>query len=216
MFTINKMPFSKGYGGTRRKRYNARQSLARTVQQLINKNKETKRKIFTRSGGTVLSGSVITEELTDIPQGDGENQRLGDQALIRSMGGRYVISAGSTGGTSQVLRCVLYSAKKADNNLNSGSPGNLTTTSYIDPALFHVWFDKCWTLGNSSVSNTPENRVVYLGKKFYNKRIKGMKTHWADNSTTDVQKNALVLVWVSDQVTNGPTISGYTNVYFQD
>lgn len=210
------MPYSKGYGGTKRRRYNARQSLARTVQQLISKNKETKRKIFTRSGGTVLSGGVITDELTDIAQGDAENQRLGDQAIIRSIGGRYVITSGALGDTSQVLRCVLYSAKKADNNLNSGSPGNLTTTSYIDPALFHVWFDKTWVLGNSSVSNTPSDRVVYIGKKFYNKRIKGMKTQWADNSTTDVQKNALVLVWVSDQATNGPTIAGYTNVYFQD
>lgn len=208
--------YTTGSRGSTRYRRHTTQSLTNVINQAITRKNETHYKITEFAAVKPLNSSVYSAELTDIAQGTGQDQRLGDAIYTRSVLAKVQISANVNGNDYQTVRCVLYTPKKADLLLNTAGPGNLTTLSHIDPSLYTVWFDKIISVGKGASSSMPNRKHFTLSHKFHNNVRPGMKTQYADNSTTDCQKNSLNFVMVSASTANGPEMHGYVQTYFKD
>lgn len=170
---------------------------------MLYKELETRRSIHTLSN--TITTTVDTSELTDISQGDGEQNRNGNEVVCRSLAGRLVAKKHASA-TNTVMRVVIYTPRDADTLLTT-----LDTTSRIDKDAYTVHSDKLYTLYAEKPS-----AIVKLGHKFYNKKIKGMKTTYASSTAGDITRNPVCVAIVSDEATNGPSVNGDITLYFKD
>lgn len=175
------------------------------VKKAMLMSHETKRNVETLSAQAV-STSVHTLEMTDIATGDGSGARDGNQVYVRSLYGRYTVGLHASA-TATVVRMLVYTPKDADQLL--------TTIDYIDrvpPENHTVWLDKLVTVN----TDTPV-KVVTLSKKWWNKRIPGMKVQYDSGATTgSTTRNPVVVAFVSNEATNTPTLNGDTTLYYKD
>lgn len=177
--------------------------LKNTIKQVLYGQLETHRSVHTVSN--TITTTVDTSEMTDISQGDGEQNRQGNALVARSFNGRLVVKKHASA-TASVLRAVLYTPKNVDSLLTT-----LDTTSRIDKDSYNVWFDKLITVHTYK----PVTRLN-LSKKWTNRFIKGMNVHYASSIAGDLTENAICLALVSDEATNGPTVTGDLTLYFKD
>lgn len=180
-----------------------RATFATKVKNVLYKELETRRAVHTLAN--TITNTVDTSEMTDISQGDGEQNRQGNEVICRSIAGRLVAKKHASA-SNTVLRMVLYTPRDADTLLTT-----LDTTSRIDKDSYTVHVDKLYTL----YADKP-TAIMKLGHKYYNKKIKGMKTTYASSTAGDITRNPVCLAIVSDEATNGPSVNGDVTLYFKD
>lgn len=103
--------------------------------------------------------------LSDITQGDGDNERLGDTLMLKSITGNMNFIAGSAG-TVSAVRCVIFQWKP-DNNVDAPAVNKIlfdaTNVPYlsnfvIDQSKFRVLKD--WLFHVGPVSGASNNLVL--------------------------------------------------------
>lgn len=192
-------------GRKRRMGRRKRGGLAAAVKKVMMQTHETKRNIeeLTAQG---ISTTVQTYEMTDIGTGDGSGARDGNQIYVRSLYGRLTVGLHASA-TASVVRMLVYTPRDADTLL--------TTIDYVEripPEDHTVWLDKLITVN----TDTPV-KVVTLSKKWWNRRIPGMKTQYNSGSTTgSTTKNPVVIAFVSNETTNTPALNGDIALYYKD
>lgn len=191
--------------GRRYRRRGRKGGFAKAVRKVIMNTAETKRNVDTMSS-QAISTTVHTIELTDIGTGDGSGARDGNEIYARTLYGRYTVGLHASA-TASLVRFILYTPREASTLL--------TTIDYIDrvpPENYTVWMDKLITVN----SDYPV-KVVRLLKKWYNRRVPGMKVQYDEGATTaSTTKNPVVLAIVSNEATNTPTLNGDTTLYYKD
>lgn len=189
----------------RKTRMRKKGGFATAVRKVIMNTAETKRNIESLSS-QAISTTVHTLELTDIATGDGSGARDGNEIYVRSVGSRYTVGLHASA-TASVVRFVLYTPRDADSLL--------TTLDYIeriDPEKYVVWADKLVTVN----TNTPV-KVLRMGKKWYTRKVPGMKVIYDTGAATgSTYKNPVVMAIVSNEATNTPTVNGDTTLYYKD
>lgn len=217
------MPFSTYAKSQPRKKKNGQyKKYPATVKQVKSQVQTLKKKVrklqlspevkyfdVSNSAQTVTTTGYVNS-LQGISQGTGPNERIGDKLQLLSNFFRLAMSVNATA-TTNFLRVIIFRDKQA--NL-SGAPGVtdvLQTASYLSPLnnsysmRFKVYFDKTYAMDAESAG-------TQVDKIFRKMRF---QTEYS-TSSTGIRTNNLCILMISDQATNGPTVSWYNRVKFRD
>ena len=166
--------------------------------------------INTATNSPILNtGSMVP--LHQIAQGDGSDARTGNSILARSLFFRLVFKCNSSATVTTVRFMIVRDTQQvADTTptaatiLNSADP--LSPLCLTVEGRFSVLKDKLITLNNVDSKSVPM-------KKFMN-----LYTHIRFNGAagTDIQKNGLYALFISDEATNTPTISYNFKLSYHD
>lgn len=164
---------------------------------------------------TAVSGNVTTPSithLTAIGQDDTVSGRTGNSILVNSVSGRVSLSANATA-VSNIVRVLLVVDRQqvADSSPAIGDILNTNNDVYAHYNVntlgrFKVLYDKIFTV------NTAGKNAVFF--KFF----KTINDHTKYNGTasSDVQRNGIYVVVVSDNGTNGPALASSFRVSYRD
>ena len=192
---------------TRGKRLSGKQ--VKQVSRLINKNKRLKQKWLSVDNQVPSTGSLA--EISDVPQGNGYNQRDSEKILARSI--QLSLSLNSTAGgfeTSNV-RIMIVRSKKGPLAL-SDLPG-----VFVEPNLdnLQVYFDKHYQINEN---NSMPVLIDYY-KSFSNGKIPHMVIGYI-NANNAAINNPVYLYYINEPVggggPDGPSLEGYHIIKFFD
>lgn len=160
-----------------------------------------KKKLDTISTGSAISNSGTIVHLSAIAQGDGDNNRSGNSVYARSLNLKGTLSMhGSASNTFVRMSLVMDTQQIAD---TSPSFTDIYENSDINSHLNNTTVGRfkvlCSRTYNLSVTNT--NKILYINK--------AMRHHirYNGSASTDQQKGALYLVFVSNEATNTPNVN---------
>lgn len=171
-------------------------------------------KKYDKSGtGTINSTGAITH-ITDIAQGDTDQSRNGNSLLLKSINLKFQIAMnGSSAGS--IVRCLVFHDKQQVGD-TSPSVSDVLDGDAVSPLLaplnnltvgrFSILFDRMYKMGNSS---DPIKIIKMYRKCLSHVRFNG-------TASTDIQKNGLYFLLVSNEPTNVPTVSYQSRLTFID
>lgn len=211
------MKSKRAYG---KKRYRKRvtrsgKSFTRKVQTVIRKTAEKKYVAFNSSAAGIDTGGLILR-FTEVPQGDTDVTRDGDQLTIRSLQFNYVLTLADT---TNVMRVILFQWFDSTQSVQP-IPSNILIDTAIGRAVaspyshdyryqFKILYDKTHVLD----SNTPViNRRVFL-KRF---PFKHKKIQYVGASSTNHNNGLFALVISDSAVGPNPTITYSGKFNFSD
>lgn len=153
------------------------------------------------------------QSLVLIAQGDDEGYRTGNSILLSSLFHRcaYQLHASAT---QSFVREIIFMDKQQISDTNVSVTDILQTASYLSPlnkglvGRYKIIKDTTFALSSST-----QTRV---SKKFVS--FKGKQEHVRYNGTlsTDVQRNGLYILHISNEPTNTPAVSVYNRITFYD
>lgn len=166
------------------------------------------------NGGTNILNSQTLVLLNGMATGNTSVTRVGQSIKAVDLQFNLSITVNSSA-TASFLRCIILrdeqpngAAPSAANILNVGgnflSPRNVGYNN-----RFHVFYDELFAV----CLNGPQNKVISFIKPF------GFHTNYNTGSAgdiTDITKNSLYLVLLSNESTNGVVVSYYSRFSFLD
>lgn len=204
-------------------------SAARSV---IKKSSELKRKILYHLDQNVGDPSVPwSQSMVEIPQGDGQNQRIGNQVRLKSVFARLFLQIPYNNNVIQqnsgaVFRVVMYTPKSS--NLFPNYP-TLTDKTKKFPVLddFDLIAEKWITinpaastmqesLGAAQVTNSYQQRMITISKKF---PYLGRKLEYDTANTYPNSGQVMLAVYGYGNlsaIANSLKISGMCTCYYYD
>lgn len=220
------MPYRRNYrrrGGYRRryprkgngatdyiKMAKAAYSGVKYLRGLVNVEKHA---LYTSLSGTPDSTSGVLQCLNLIAQGDGETDRTGDSVMIKSVHAniKYTMNAAATGTT---IRTILFWYKQPQGATPISTfvlqgVSQMSCYNHDNAGLYTVLYD------STTVLNITGNQEICKSftRKFYNihETFDGVNANIGD-----IQTNALWILFISDEATNTPTITGRAEILYVD
>jgi hypothetical protein len=200
--------------------------LAKHLATLI--NVEDKKFDVDGSTATVISSTASVYNLSNIAQGNDYNNRSGDSILAQGMELRIAVG-GSSVNNGSYLRVLLVADREnhgADiaigDVLQGGAVPFLQPINATSGNRFEVLYDEVVFMSalspalassGTSTAYIPDRLLLPVLNRKWNKHIKYTSSAGADASNWE---NALFLVAISSDATNGPTISFTFRLHFTD
>lgn len=179
----------------RYRRYGGGKRLVKTIRRVINRQAE--KKYFDYSANTTVSNSGYLLKLSEVPQGDSDVSRDGDQLTIRSLqfNTETLVGVNETGGTNKV-RIIIFQWFP---NTAAGYPtlNNLlldVTSPFLSPYAHDYRFNfRILADRTASVDDGDPSRMM----KFFIRRFARRKIQYVGASATSYT-NGLFAYLVSD------------------
>lgn len=155
--------------------------------------------IATTSASINTTGSVI--HLTNIAQGDTDNARTGNSILARKMLLRMQFYQNAAA-VNTTFKVILLMDKQQVSDTGPAVTDILDAASTLSPLNSNT-VGRFNILG-SWLFHTSTDRDTVVEKTFF----KDLRTHirWNGTTASDIQKNGVYLMLISDQATNVPTV----------
>jgi len=206
---------------------NARQR--REVTNLIHRNQELKYFATVASAGAISSTMGLATSNFDVPQGDTDQSRDGDQLMWCGhidFHMQMVNGQGATGDIYNNIRLILFqwhpnttpAALDVFIAGPSGGPDVYSQYNHDKRQMFTILWDKNFTtVGNASAATSPNTNFVTTGiKKFRIPLTKAQKKVQYSGGTTS-GTNRIYLAFVSDSaLATHPTLAYTTKIVFRD
>lgn len=190
--------------------YVAMKMAEKVVKKYVNveyKNKDV-------SIGATPDTSGVTELMSGLSMGDGEDQRDGDQIKLTSIRIKGAVAINSSANNS-IARMMLI----CDRHCNGVLPGVtdiLQSATYYDfpnrdnKRRFWIMWDKSWNL-------TTDGREI-VPFEYYRAFKKGLKVRYTGTAgtITGAKENNLFLLYISSEATNTPSIDGKWRIRYID
>lgn len=146
-----------------------------------------------------------------LPEGSGENQRNGTSIKLQSLYMRAKLTIHPSA-TYSLCRLVLVQDKQQISDTTSPWEACFSTNDILSPTnrelnqgRFTILYDEVIRLDTSKLN-------------FFVKKYIPIGNHVKYNGAagSDIQKNGLYLMCISDEVTNGPSLTHYTRITYTD
>ncbi len=149
-----------------------------------------------------LSSNVF--ELTEVSQGTGINERIGDELQTRSIYARFTAGLAGPASSGTWCRFILYSPRLA----NAGTlPVTTTMQERIQKNQFVVWSDK-WIMVGGENNGLGLVTIKHKWKPY-------MKSIFNTTSGTSIRKNG-VYMQIIPSVDMNVVINGFISFFFKD
>lgn len=170
---------------------------------------EQKSNIFGAGVATTTTGSVV--RLVDLAAGTGRDERQGNKVTYNSMDIKYKWVANTGGASSQLCRVLIF-CDLQQSLASTPTIANVLETDILSGLAldrrdrFKVLYDK--TLYTTL---TGENsRYIEASPKF------NITSEWASAASTNIAKNGIYMILLSDSAASGPSISYNIRMNFTD
>lgn len=159
------------------------------------------------------TGTVVA--LTDIAQGDTDITRTGNSIFVRSVFLRGSLTSSADDATGTVVRIILFSDTQQTSD-TAPSAASVLSGVDIDAPLnrttagrYNIMWDMMFNMPLQSDSGVNIRQV---------KRFQSLRHHVRYNgaASTDIQKNGIYLLLLSNQATNTPTPNLTARVMYHD
>lgn len=182
------------------------------VQKIISRNLEKKFTVNIANLVGVSNTYAATYELNDPDQGDGQNDRNGNQIKVTGFYGQWIVQQAHTPVSSPykpLVRVVMYIPKDPDDSTPISAIG-----SEIDTDLYTVLHDQMFEVSN--ITHGPQK--ITFKKSFTRGGKVGMNTQFNGAAGTTVTKNPIRLLFYSDQSLSSeyPLLTGHMKCWFTD
>lgn len=173
-------------------------------------NAEKKKFDFTSTVNQSTTESV--HYLNALAQGDTDASRDGNSVLMNTVSIRGTVSYNSAGATAQRVRIVLLQDKQQISDTVPTYTSVFETSSVIAPlnsdfvGRYNILYDKVFSLNASFGFQRQFSFGKYLNQ---HARFNGPLS-------SDIQRNGLYLMVISDQATNGPEVDLYSRLNYYD
>lgn len=168
---------------------------------------EKKTSIINFSSQNVPDWTVgsIDQSLTDINQGLTQTNRIGNSVHLTSLYGDFFLTGADT---TNSVRMILYIPKNVTTTLST-----LAFNAAPDLDQVTILQDRLLTFS----SNGNNCRRFKIKKKFDYGRRKGIHCTYTDGTGTNITKNRLRLLLVSDStVAPHPVLNGFLRIFYTD
>lgn len=188
------------------KKYTRRSNIRKVVQSVINKNLETKTfQISYTSYAINDSGrSPIDTNITGIVQGDGQNERDGNQYRLKSITGKFFVTGADS---TNSIRIILYKPKNVSYDLTTDG---LTFNGAVDLDKYIIYKD----LFVTTSTNGSNCKRISFSKAF---KGAGLPVQFSGSSAASLTTGMIRFHVVSDSLAvTDPSLDGFIRVKFKD
>lgn len=161
---------------------------------------------------TVSSTGTTEGHLTGIAQGDTAQTRDGNQIHVISAEVRGHVYADAASSGVSVIRLILVRDKQQVADTNA-SFTNVFGTSNVDVLPYHARIERFQILRDQTFTLPVTGERV---KSFHWKVKLNLPVHYNDIANTDIQKNGVYLMAVSNEPTNMPVLYYTSRIKFYD
>lgn len=173
----------------------------RYLRSLINVEHQ---KIDFNLGATGVTTTPVVTQMTAVAVGDSEGSRTGNSILCKYLYQKLTVRLNASANYSRLRYVVVRDKQQVGDTAPSWTDvyESTSTTSLLNKntvGRFDILYDRCFDLD----ANNPQ----YLVDKYIR-----LNSHARYNGTasTDIQKGGIWVMYVSDELTNNPTLS-YNN-----
>lgn len=195
------MPRRKNY----RRKFKRRSFRRKYVPKLPKFEKKTSIINFSSQNVPDWTVGSIDQSLTDINQGLTQSTRIGNSVRLTSLYGDFFLTGADT---TNSVRMILYIPKNVTTNLST-----LSFNAAPDLDQVTILQDRLFTFtanGNNCIR-------FKIKKKFDFGRRSGIHITYTDGTGTNITKNKMRLLLVSDStVAPHPVLNGYLRIFYTD
>lgn len=159
---------------------------------------------------TTVSTTPFVTCLTGLAQGDTDAQRTGNSVLLRNMLYRLRLTM-SNAATTTIVRLVVVKDTQQVSDTNPAW-NDVFGSASVDAALYSSNAGRFKVLWNKTIV-LDTSRPIWHREK-YSKLYQHLRFNGA--GATDIQKNAIYLMVLSDQATNSPNLNGIVKIGYHD
>lgn len=165
----------------------------------------------TTYSGQVINSTGVVTHLSAIAQGDNDPGRSGNSIYVRGISFSFSLNMNASATNTWVRFVMLIDTQQVGDTapsltdvFESNNVGALM--NHLTLGRYNILIDKVYTF---NISN-----LTAIQRKGY----KSMRHHVRFNGTasTDVQKGGIYLMWVSNEGTNTPVLTGMFRVFYHD
>lgn len=155
------------------------------------------------------SGTVL--HLTNIVQGDSDNNRTGNSIFLKSIFIRMVATLHASA-SSTFVRVILFKDTQQVGDTSPAVTDVLETASYLSPlssssgGRFSVLKDVLFNINDVS-------RDVHILKWYVKQQL---HVRYNGTASTDIQKNGLYVLFISSEATNSPSLPYNIRLSYHD
>jgi len=170
---------------------------------------------------TINSGTSTLINLTEIANGTGNQQRIGDSVNVRSLFVKMLFDHNGAGSVApQVLRMLLFKGKRPDQTapqlgdiVQNSAAGSSIYSPYDKAQIggFKILKDEMFTLINAD-----SMEVRSFEYYWQNPRLEETTFTGPDGTVGQRILNHYYMILISDQVSNGPSASGWIRLNYTD
>lgn len=180
------------------------------LRSLVNVEKQA---LNTSLNTTVSATAGHLQCLNLIAQGDAEGNRQGDSIMMKQIhcNFKYTINSSATHST---IRTIVFLYKQPQgatptSDFVLSAQAHLANYNHDNAGLYTVLYDKSVVLNITSV----QERIVQMTRKFYqvHETFDGIGA-----TSTEIQTNALWVLFISDEATNLPSVSMRAQLMYID
>lgn len=192
-----------------------RPTFRKRVRRVLFQTSELKQTVSTL--GTELVSDITSNAfITSIPQGPGDNQRIGNQIRARNFQAKFNLDLSATTGNEddmKYVRVYIVWPRK----LSSNDAANLITTANFplqgmpDQDNWIYWYDKTFRMQMNAVNGTTKGVRVVFNKRFY------PKLEFTNSGAVIPNKIPFVIwVWNSNAIDFSLNLAGFLKVTYKD
>ncbi len=189
-----------------------RNYIQRIARQVVSKSAET-RNITVSCQSLNIGTAVATIHLTNIAEGDGEDQRSGYNLKVTGIYGKFIINEATVGPLDDnFLRITLWSHVG-----NHSSAANWDARSSINPQKYKVWWDKLVRMENTTTAAAvTKKKAITIKKSFKMGGGQGHKIVYNGPNANDTQTGDIHCTFICNENINLIDNYGDLKVYFKD
>lgn len=200
-------------GPVKRSNVNARVAgLEKSVRKLAIKEAKMKETKFldAAANGTTVTTTATVNGIFTLPVGTGDSQRVGNRVWMKSFFLRLAVTPNATAGLN-FLRFIVFKDRQCNGSAPAASDLLTSSTNYLSPLLmdnnmrFKILFDRIYTVDSDATGAQVDK--VYRKLKF--------PVEFQDTTSAAIS-NGLFILMISDQATNGPTVSYQSRLKYTD
>lgn len=192
-------------GGKRRVSPKARSTLNNRIRKVQLNQCETKR--ADKGAGQLIGTTPIHLNVTDFPLGEGLNERIGNEVILRSFFCRMDVDWNPASAYhTQRIRVIFHFPVDPDD-----IPPLLSHVEIFDNRRTTVVADYTFNLTQYEPSKSLD-----FSRVFYTNNRSGRKVVFKDNYSATVIKNRLYMSVISSDDTNKPSISYRARLFYKD
>lgn len=221
---VSAMPYRRTRSRTYNRPLSSKQ--ARAVRTLIKNSKETFHTSRVYEDHSLGAAGTIVH-LSNIAQGDGDNERTGDQVSLQKIYGQLVFKmAASLTGTNNYNKIMpSFRILVLQSKINTPTTADFPSTVYapVDIDKFYVLQDRLISMKSPFLLDDGTNKFLLGGPTKYELKMKVFKKNYLqfDGTTQQPIKNEIFMYILPDENDSGTgvlpiSMSGFMQTYYKD